>query len=282
MSIAVVVDSTADIPPHIAADHGISVVPLNVSFGLDTYLDGVTMQAEEFYRRLDASTELPTTSQPLPAKFVEVYEQLGKDHDAIVSIHLSSKLSATHNSAVLAKEELGGEGPRIEVVDTQQASMAHGWVAVAVAQAIASGANLEEAVELANELSGRARFLGLLETIEYLHKGGRIGKAQMFMGSILRIKPMLEVRDGVASPLDRARSKKKGIAKLKNIITEDAPLSHLAVLYTTEREPAEEIAEDVKQYVEGGEVAVARQGPVVGTYLGPGMLGAGYIRARES
>ena len=178
MKIAVVTDSTSDLPPDLAATYGIRVVPLNVRFGLDSYLDGVTMQADEFYRRLESSDELPTTSQPSVISFADTYRELGADYDAIVSVHLSSKLSATHTAAVQGRNELGGEGPRIEVVDTLQASMALGWVAVGVAQAINGGATLEEAVALAHSLSARAKFIGLVETLEYLHKGGRIGNAQ--------------------------------------------------------------------------------------------------------
>ncbi len=282
MTIAVVTDSTSDLPPDLAATHGIRVVPLNVRFGVDEYLDGVTMQAEEFYRRLESSEELPTTSQPAVPSFVDVYRELLADHDSIVSVHLSSKLSATHTAAVQAREELGEDGSRVEVVDTLQASMALGWVAVGVARAISSGANVEEAVTLAHSLSSRAKFLGLVETLEYLHKGGRIGNAQKLVGSLLRIKPILELKDGIAHPLDRARSKSKGIARIKQLVEEAAPLSHLCILYTTEREVAEGIAGSLAHTVTDDAPIVARQGPVVGTYLGPGALGASYVRAAES
>ena len=180
------------------------------------------------------------------------------------------------------RNELGGEGPRIEVVDTLQASMALGWVAVGVAQAINGGATLEEAVALAHSLSARAKFIGLVETLEYLHKGGRIGNAQKLLGSLLRIKPMLEVRDGIAHPLERARSKSKGIGRIKQLVADAAPLSHLCIMYTTEREIAEGIAASLDHTVTGDPPIAARQGPVVGTYLGPGSIGACYIRAVES
>ena len=282
MKIAVVTDSTSDLPPDLAATYGIRVVPLNVRFGVDEYLDGVTMQAEEFYRRLESSDELPTTSQPAVPSFVDIYRELLADHDSIVSVHLSSKLSATHTAAVQGRDELGDDGSRVEVVDTLQASMALGWVAVGVAQAINGGANFEEAVALAHSLSARAKFIGLVETLEYLHKGGRIGNAQKLVGSLLRIKPMLEVRDGIAHPLERARSKSKGIARIRQLVADAAPLSHLCILYTTEREIAEGIAGSLIHTVTDDAPIVARQGPVVGTYLGPGALGACYIRAVES
>ena len=282
MSIAVVTDSTSDLPPDLAATYGIRVVPLNVRFGVDEYQDGVTMEAEEFYQRLESSDELPTTSAPSPTLFADTYRELAADHEAIISLHVSSKLSATHTAATQAQEELGEDGPRIEVVDTLQASMALGWVAVGVAQAINSGANLEEAVKEAHSLSARAKFIGLVETLEYLHKGGRIGNAQKLLGSLLRIKPMLELKDGIAHPLERARSKSKGIARIKQLVEEAAPLSHLCIFYTTEREIAEGIAGSLAHSVTDGAPIVARQGPVVGTYLGPGTLGACYVKAAES
>ena len=282
MSIAVVTDSTSDLPPDLAATYGIRVVPLNVRFGVDEYQDGVTMKAEEFYQRLESSDELPTTSAPSPTLFADTYRELGADHEAIISLHVSSKLSATHTAAVQATEELGEKGSRVEVVDTLQASMALGWVAVGVAQAINSGANLEEAVKEAHSLSARAKFIGLVETLEYLHKGGRIGNAQKLLGSLLRIKPMLELKDGIAHPLERARSKSKGIARIQQLVEEAAPLSHLCIFYTTEREIAESIAGSLAHTVTDDAPIVARQGPVVGTYLGPGTLGACYVRAAES
>lgn len=282
MTIAVVTDSTSDLPPDLAATYGIRIVPLNVRFGVDEYLDGVTMQAEEFYRRLESSEELPTTSQPAVPSFVDVYRELLADNDSIVSVHLSSKLSATHTAAVQAREELGEDGSRVEVVDTLQASMALGWVAVGVAQAINSGANVEEAVAQAHSLSSRAKFIGLVETLEYLHKGGRIGNAQKLVGSLLRIKPMLELKDGIAHPLERARSKSKGITRIKQLVEEAAPLSHLCVLYTTEQDIAEGIAHSLAHTVTDDAPIVARQGPVVGTYLGPGALGVCYVKAAES
>lgn len=282
MTIAVVTDSTSDLPPDLAATHGIRVVPLNVRFGVDEYKDGVDMKAEEFYRRLQSSSELPTTSAPAPTLFADTYRELGADHEAVISVHVSSKLSATHTAAVQAQQELADEGIRVEVVDTLQASMALGWVAVGVAQAINSGANLEEAVKEAHSLSSRAKFIGLVETLEYLHKGGRIGNAQKLLGSLLRIKPMLELSDGVAHPLGRARSKSKGISQLEQLVRDAKPLSHLCIMYTTEEQIAEGIKSSLARDVTGHEPIVAQQGPVVGTYLGPGALGACYVRAVES
>ena len=282
MSIAVVTDSTSDLPVDIAKQHDISVVPLNVHIEDETFLDGVTISADEMYRILPDQKVIPTTSAPSVGTYLEMYEKLSETHDEIISIHISSKLSLTHNSAVQAAAGLGSNGPRIEVVDTEQASMALGFTAVQVAEAIVGGSTLDEAVALAKSASKRAVFIGMVDTLEYLVRGGRIGKAQGFVGSILRVKPILTIREGEAYPLERARNRKKGIARVKSFVSEYAPLEKLSILYTTDEVDAQEIANEVASYAPDGEPVVAQLGPVVGNYLGPGALGLGFIRAESS
>ena len=282
MSIAVVTDSTSDLPPDIAQLHGISVVPLNVHIEDETFLDGVTISADEMYRRLPDQKVIPTTSAPSVGTFAEMYEKLGETHDEIISVHLSSKLSLTHGAAVNAVSELGSNGPRIEVVDTEQASMALGYTAVQAAEAIAGGSSLDDAVALVKNASKRAVFIGMVDTLKYLVRGGRIGKAQGYVGSILRVRPILTLQDGIAHPFERARNRKKGIARLKSIVAEYAPLEKLSVLYTTDEVDAQNIANEIAEFAPDGEPIVAQLGPVVGNYLGPGTLGLGMIRAESS
>ncbi|MBT3994225.1 MAG: DegV family protein [Chloroflexi bacterium] len=279
MSIAVVTDSTSDLPVEIAKQHGITIVPLNVHIEDETFLDGVTISADEMYRRLPDQKVIPTTSAPSVGSFIEVYEKLGESHDEIISIHISSKLSLTHNSAVQAAADLNAKGAKVEVVDTEQASMALGWIAVQAAEKIASGGSLDEVVTLAKSASTRASFIGMVNTLEYLVRGGRIGKAQGFVGSLLRIRPILTLTEGVAHPAGRARNRTKGIARLKEMVAEASPLDKLAILYTTDKNDAEEIADAVAEYSQNGRPVVAQLGPVVGNYLGPGTLGLGLIRS---
>lgn len=281
MSIAIVTDSTSDLPADLAEKHGISVIPLNVHIEDETFLDGVTISADEMYERLPNSKVIPTTSAPSVGSYVELYEELAKTHDEIISIHLSSKLSLTYNSAVNAVAEMGESSTRISVVDTQQASMALGWIAVRAAEAISDGASLDEATALAKNLSERAVFIGMVDTLTYLVRGGRIGKAQGFVGSLLRVRPILILRDGEAHPMERARNRKKGIGRLKALVAEYAPLEKLAVLYTTDKADAGEIANDVAEFAPDGFATVAQLGPVVGNYLGPGTLGLGLIKAES-
>jgi len=281
MSIAVVTDSTSDLPVDLAKQHGISVVPLNVHIEDETYLDGVTISADEMYRRLPDQKVIPTTSAPSVGTYLEIYEKLAESHDEIISIHLSSKLSLTYNSAVNAAEEMKAKGTRVEVVDTEQASMALGWTTVQVAELIAAGGSIEEAVALAESSSERASFIGMVDTLKYLIRGGRIGKAQGIVGSLLKIRPILTLIDGVAHPAGRARNRKKGIARLVDMVVDAAPLDKLAILYTTDRADAEAIAKEVAKYSPDGAPIVAQLGPVVGNYLGPGTLGLGLIRSES-
>lgn len=279
MSVAVVTDSTSDLPPELATQHGISVVPLYVHFGEEAFRDGVDIKADEFYARLQSENVFPTTSAPSAGDFIELYRDLAKDHDGIVSLHLSSKVSATYSAALQAANEVKEEGIQVETVDTLQASMALGLVVIEAAKAAAGGASLAEVTELSKSLSARAKFTGLVETLEYLQKGGRIGKAQALLGSLLRIKPILALVDGEAHGIERARTRSRGIARIKSLVAEAVPLQSLCVLYTTEPDLAVEIAADLSKHAPDGKPLIAQLGPVVGTYLGPGMLGFGMIRA---
>ncbi|MEK9674996.1 MAG: DegV family protein [Chloroflexota bacterium] len=279
MTIAVVTDSTSDLPPEIAKQHGIEVIPLNVHIGDDTFLDGQTITSDQMYRILPESKEIPTTSAPPVGKFVDVFTRLSKDHDAIISIHISSKLSLTYISAVNAVSEMGDTGVDIRVVDTEQASMALGWTVVHVAEKIAAGASIDDAVEIAQKAATRASFVGMVDTLDYLVRGGRIGKARGFVGSLLRIKPILTLEEGEAHPVGRARNRKKGVAMLEQMVADASPLDKLSILYTTEPEAAQAIADEVANYAPDNKPVVAQLGPVVGNYLGPGVLGLGLLRA---
>ncbi|MGA0274689.1 MAG: DegV family protein [Dehalococcoidia bacterium] len=279
MTIAVVTDSTSDLPPEIAKQHGIEVIPLNVHIGDDTFLDGQTITSDQMYRILPESKEIPTTSAPPVGKFVDVFTRLSKDHDAIISIHISSKLSLTYISAVNAVSEMVDTGVDIRVVDTEQASMALGWTVVHVAEKIAAGASIDDAVEIAQKAATRASFVGMVDTLDYLVRGGRIGKARGFVGSLLRIKPILTLEEGEAHPVGRARNRKKGVAMLEQMVADASPLDKLSILYTTEPEAAQAIADEVANYAPDNKPVVAQLGPVVGNYLGPGVLGLGLLRA---
>ncbi|MDA0987825.1 MAG: DegV family protein [Chloroflexi bacterium] len=272
MVVKVVTDSTADLPPALAKELGITVVPLNVHFGTEVYRDGVEILPDEFYQRLMNSPRLPTTSQPTVGDFLQSYQELSQTTDEIVSVHISAKLSGTMNSANQAREQFQGNC-RIETVDSQTGSLGLGMVAMAANLAAQRGAGIDEVVKETQLAIPRVRFFGLLDTLEYLEKGGRIGKAQAFVGSLLHIKPILTCWDGEVHPLERARTRAKGIDRLCELVQKYTPLEDLGVVYSTTPDDARALAERLKPFLPDSEVFLSQIGPVVGTYLGPGILG---------
>ena len=280
MKIAVVTDSTSDIPANIAKKNKITVVPLNLHVENKTYLDNIDISPDELYEMLPSSNVAPTTSAPSAGTFIEIYENLLKSYDQIISIHISSKLSLTHGSAVNAAKEINKKKKLVEVVNSETASMALGLTAIMVADTISkNNINIDQAKNLSKDLSKRSTFLGMVPSLKYLVRGGRIGKAKGFVGSLLKFKPILTMVDGEAHPLVRVRSIEKGINKLKELAQENAPLEKISVLYTTEKDKAEEIAKDIKLFDKKIDPIIAQLGPVIGAHLGPNVLGLGYIKS---
>ena len=273
MAVRVVVDSASDMPRDIAGDLGVTIVPASVIFGNQEFKDGVDLQTDEFFDRLLNGNIHPQTSQPSVGDFAGVYRSVASDADGIVSIHISSKVSGTYNSAVQGSEQAGVDCP-IEVIDSLSASMGTGLVGVAAARAAQAGASLDEVANIARSAVPGARCIALLDTLEYLEKGGRIGKARAMMGSLLRIKPMIAVVDGVVDSFARERTRRKGIERLRRAAADSAPVSAAAVMYSTERGEADRLADSIRSSMaEGAEPIVARFGPALGTYVGPDALG---------
>ena len=271
MAVKIVTDSTADLPQQVAQELDITVVPLNVHFGEETFLDGVDLDSDSFFQRLTTEPRLPTTSQPSVGAFLEVYRGLLDAGHEVVSIHISSKLSGTMNSALQAQEQLDA-GPRLAVVDSMQAGLALGVVATAAAHAVQDGASHGDTVELAPRISERVRLFVLLETLEYLQKGGRIGKAQAFLGSLLHIRPILTVREGEVHPLERVRARQRGLERLCQLAAECGTLQQVAICHSTTPEEALALEERMQPLLAGGRIIQARFGPVLGTHVGPGAI----------
>ena len=281
MTVRVVTDSTSDIDGETARELAIAVVPQNVHFGTSSYEDNVTITPDEFYGMLLNATELPTTSQASPGRFEDTYDRLGRDADGIVSIHISSKISGTFNSARQAAASTSARCP-VEVIDSGQASMGLGLVVIAAAQLAMQGAGHPEVVAAARSAVRRAQCLCLFETLEYLRRGGRIGKAQALMGSLLKIKPMTIVRNGEIHPLGRARTFRRALTQLKEAARLYAPVESLAVMHSTTPEVASEVAEDLTDMLpQGSQPLIARFGPALGVYAGPGALGIALIQAED-
>ena len=281
MAIKVVTDSTSDLPADVAESLGIEVVPLNVHFGSDVYKDRVNLMPDTFYDKLINGDVLPTTSQPSVGEFIDVYERLGSDADGIVSVHLSEKLSGTMNSARQASQQANADCP-IEVVDTFQVSMGVGICAMEAAEVANSDGDMNQVILAARNAVTRSQCFFMLETLEFLQKGGRIGKAQALIGNLLKIRPMLILQEGEVHPLGRERTRRKGIAKLVDTVAELAPISGLAVMYSTGPDEAQTLAQNVSKFmIEGREPMMLQIGPVIGTYAGPDTLGIALISAKS-
>ena len=270
MTVRIVTDSTSDIPKSIIDELNITVVPLTISFGAQSYRDGLDLGADDFYARLQQERDLPTTSQPPPALFQHAYEHLITQGD-VVSVHLSHKFSGTVESARRVAHEVAPD--RIVVVDSGSASMGLGLCAIAAARAAKAGADRAACAAAAEEVAGRLQIAVAFETLEYLRRGGRIGRATAFVGGLFKLKPILTVKDGEAFPVTRVRSRAKAIEELFGLITKHQPVGDVVVLHTTTPDDAAALASRAREAAPQATVYEGRFGPVLGVHGGPGMLG---------
>ena len=270
--VRIVTDSTADLPKQVVERLGITVVPLEVRFGEEVYRDGVDLTQEEFYRRLTTTPELPKSSQPSVGAFEAAFGELAQDADGIFCVHLSSALSGTYSSAMLARESYKHRCP-IEILDSRLVSLGLGIVAVKCAEAAAAGANLREVANLAKRMLPNVHTLFAVETLEYLQKGGRIGRAQAFLGSLLSIKPVLKIEEGEVRPVEKVRTRAKAIDRLVEFVELFPAVDTLGILYATTPEDAAGIQKRVESQCPSERTIISQVGSVVGTHTGPGVLG---------
>ena len=277
MGVKIITDSTSDIPESIISDLDIEVVPLNIHIGQDNFKHGVDIGTDEFYTKLLTGSELPKTSQPSPGEFLDVYNKFLDQSDAIVSIHVTSKLSGTYNSAIQAKSELNITKP-IEVVDSATVSMALGLIVIRAAKIAKDGGTLEEVLKEIEHCSSNTEVLVVLDTLEYLEKGGRIGKASALIGSILSLKPILTVEDGIVGTFGKARTFTKAMNNLEEAIKGFTPVSDASVFYSTDKGVADDMIDRLSGIVEPDKLVVSRIGPTVGTYAGPKAIAVAVIK----
>jgi DegV family protein with EDD domain len=276
MAIKIVTDSAADLPPELAERLGITVVPCYVVMDDVNYRDGVDISADGFYDRLASSPRLPTTAQPSMADFCTVYEELAGQGHSILSIHITGKLSGTFNSAEQAKASLGDEAD-IRVVDSRLASVPLGLNVATAARLAGEGKSMDEvAGQLDRDLAATSCFF-LLDTLELLQKGGRIGKAQAFLGSILSVKPILGMYDGEVMPLERPRNLQRGIRRLAELARGAAPVKGMGVVYSTDQSMADRLRADLSDLLPESETMTARFGSALGTYVGPNAVGVALV-----
>ena len=271
-SFRVVTDSTADVPPEWCERYRIEVVPLRVLFGTESFRDRVDLTADEFFDRLRRSDKLPTTSAPSPGDFAAVYERLSHECDGVVSIHISGELSATVEAARVGAGSVAGFP--VHVIDSRCLTICLAYLALTAAQAD----TLEAAVREVEERVPRQGILALLDTLRYLEMGGRIGRAQALLGTVLDLKPILSLADGRVVPLDRVRTRAKAIPRLVERLRQDLPVERLAVMHAQAPEDAERIRAQLAAELADVEVDVGEIGAVLGTHIGPGAVGLAYIK----
>ena len=271
MAVKIVTDSTCDIAPENVDRLDISVVPAYVLFGEESYRQGIDINPTQFYARLQSSPQLPSTSQPTPGDFTERFGSLVADGHQVVCLTVAQQLSGTYNSAAQAASQFGDVA--VTIIDSGTASEGHMLQVIAAAEdAALPEATAEAVAEAARIRAGGGYGYAMVDTLEYLQKGGRIGKAQAFMGSLLKVKPILKVANGEVLPVDRPRNLRRGLQRLEGLVREQGAVSKLAVAYTTDAAPAEEMRHRLSDLAAPENTYTVQIGSAIGTHVGPGAV----------
>ena len=279
MTVKIVTDSTSDLTPEIASKLGITVVPLYVHFGTDAYRDGIDLTTEEFYQKLTQGKTLPLTAAPAPGTFAEVYDKLAEETDEILAIVISSKYSATYQAAVEGKE-LRKSKARVEIIDSLWATMGLGLIAISAAKAAQAGASFNEVIDIAQNSMRRVDMRMAFDTLEYLRRGGRIGTAQAFLGSMLKVNPIITIKDGYTEAVTRSRCRAKAIGYLYNFATSFSYIDEMAVEDATTPDEAEMLVERLGSKFPKEHIYRTKVSPAVGTHVGPHVLAVSMLGDR--
>ena len=280
--VGVLTDSCASIPEALIEELHIEVVPYYMHRGLETLRDLVDVQREEFFRWLPTAQELPKTANPGPGDYLEAFKELAQRTREIVSIHMTSVGSGAYQSAMTAKEMAREALPdlRIEVMDSRNVSLCQGWMVIEAARAALAGESLDDIVRLVGEMIPKTRMIQTADTLRYLYMGGRIGKAQHLVGSLLRIKPLIGMEDGVIVPLGTTRSRRKAYARMAEMMEEAVGYMgrvKVAFVHAAALEEIEKLKAEVEQRLTCVETLVAELSPVLGVHTGPGTAGVCYF-----
>jgi DegV family protein with EDD domain len=270
---AVVTDSTADLPDEWRDRYQIEVVPLKVLFGNETFRDGVDMTNDEFFRKLEVATKLPTTSAPSPGEFAEVYKRLAKDYEGCVSIHIGAQLSATAEAARVGAQSV--EGFTVKVIDSETVTMPLAFLCRTAAMC----ESLDEATAAVEQRVPKCRVLALLDTLKFLEMGGRMSRAAAVVGTVLNVKPILLVADREIKPVERIRTRSRAIPRMIDFFRTDLPVEHVAVVHAQAADEAEEIAAGLRKELPDFDIPVGQIGCVLGTHTGPKALGLVYVKS---
>lgn len=270
--VKIVTDSTCDVPPHLMKELDITVVPVYTVFGDKSYRDRVDINDDEFYYKLTHDSIHPTTSVPTPKDFADVYNRLAEQTDEIVSIHLTSKESGTYNAAVLGKQ-LVTRKCRIEVIDSLSVSLGCGLLVLEAAREAKAGASLERVSELVRQAVPKVHLLILVDTLKYVVRGGRLSKAHGIIGAVIKVKPMLTLKEGDLSLVGVARTKAKAVERLFEFAKSFSNVKEIAVAYTTTNDEAKALGDRVKEALPSVPLYITRVGSALGTHAGPGAMG---------
>jgi DegV family protein with EDD domain len=279
VAVKVVTDSVSDISPELATRFGITVVPLNLVFGNVTYLDGLDMTTDEFYERLAKEEALPTTSTPSPHAFARAYDELADGADGLLVITIGRKLSATGDAALKGRELMGKTCP-VRVVMSENAMMGEGLLAIAAAKAASDGASLDELAALTERNMERVELRIAFDTLDYLQRGGRIGRAQALFGSLLGINPVLGIKDGEVFPFKRERSRAKALDYLCDFVSGFKSIEEVAVEDATTPKDAEAVVAWLSAVCDRDRIYRTKVSPVIGTNVGPRAVGVSVLGDR--
>lgn len=278
--IALVTDSTAYIPQELLRKHNLTVTPQILIWGEETYQDGVDILSEEFFTRLKTAKTMATTSQVPPTTMKTTFEELIAKGFDVLGIFISAKLSGTMQSAIQAKEMMGKASEKVTVIDSNSTAMAMGFQVLTAAHAAESGANLEDIVALVEKARERTGVYFAVDTLEFLHRGGRIGGAQRFLGTALNMKPILAVIDGRVEAIERIRTKGKALERVVELVAEktkgQSPV-HLATLHANAPEEARQLLDKASAMLNATESILAEVSPVIANHAGPGTVGLAYM-----
>jgi DegV family protein with EDD domain len=277
--VAIVTDSTSYIPKELVAKHNITVIPQVLIWGNETLRDDIDIKPDQFYERLKTATVMPSTSQAMPKTFMDHYQPLLDQGFEILTIVVSEKLSGTYSSAIQANSML--EGASIEVVDSQSTSMAMGFMVLEAARRAEQGASLQDLRDFVEGIKHKSGVLLTVDTLEFLHRGGRIGGGARFLGTALNIKPILELKEGKIEAVERVRTRKKAVARLLDLTEERIGVGNkvrLASLHAQAAEEARDLLDQAKSRFNVIESVYSTVSPVVGTHVGPGTIGLAFLR----
>lgn len=276
-TVRVVTDSLADIPPEVLRELNITTVPCIVRFGDTEYRDRVDLPTCEFYQKLAVSPILPTTAVPSYSVFEEIYLRLAEETDQILAIHTIASLTGIFNASRLAASEISNA--QIELVDSQQVSMSLGWLAIIAARAARAGTCLAEIKSMVEDAIHRVHIVAMLDTLEYAQRGGRLGKGAALIGSLLNVKPLLSAAHGEIVPVGSARTQKRALERLVEIVGDSGPVQEIAVVHAHAIVLAEQLQRMLAQIYPDKHILLSETGPVLGTHAGPGAVGIAWLSA---